>query len=371
MKAIFGSLSLVRIEKYFLANILLVSLLLLSGCAANNSTHTIKETVFYPPAPNPPRIQFLTTFASQRDMMKENSFNDFLFGEEDGAQFLLAKPYGVGMNNGQLIGVDTRGGAGYLIFDLKNDSVSRIDGSGKLAKPINITFDINGDRYISDTGKEQILVYDKNDNFVRAYGTKGQFKPTDTLIVEDKLYVVDIRAHKIKVIAKADGESLFEFGTPGANEGELYHPTNIALGGDGNIYISDTGNFRIQVFDPQGKYLRKVGALGVSSGQFSRPKGLSFDKNGNLYVVDSAFNNVQIFNPEGQLLLPIGGPGNGPGQLDLPADVSTDDKNVALFQKYAAPGFMLEHVIFVTSQFGSNKINVYGYGKMEGVEYPE
>ena len=65
----------------------------------------------------------------------------------------------------------------------------------------------------------------------------------------------------------------------------------------------DSMNFRVQIFDPDGKFLRVFGKLGDSFGQFARPKGIGVDSEGHVYVVDSAFNNVQIFDETGRLLL--------------------------------------------------------------------
>ena len=74
-------------------------------------------------------------------------------------------------------------------------------------------------------------------------------------------------------------------------------------------------------------------------------------------------------NPRGELLLFFGAPGDWPDSLNLPADIEIDYDNVALFQGYAHPDFELEYIILVSSQFGVNKVNVYGFGKMKGMEY--
>jgi len=94
------------------------------------------------------------------------------------------------------------------------------------------------------------------------------------------------------------------------------------------------------------------------------------DREGRIYVVDAAFENVQIMNQEGKLLLFFGGSGNDPENINLPTDIEIDYDNVGLFQKYADPNFKLEYVILVASQFGGSKVNAFGFGKMEGMEYP-
>jgi len=99
------------------------------------------------------------------------------------------------------------------------------------------------------------------------------------------------------------------------------------VGGQGNIYVSDTLNFRIQVFDPQYRFVQRFGKQGNSFGQFSRPKGIALDSYQNLYVVDSDFCNFQVFDPKNQLLMFLGGWGPTPGQFALPAGIAIDKQN--------------------------------------------
>jgi hypothetical protein len=65
----------------------------------------------------------------------------------------------------------------------------------------------------------------------------------------------------------------------------------------------------------------------------------------------------------------FGQPGNTPSDLNLPADVWIDYDNIKYFQSYVHPQFKLEYVILVTSQYGANKINVFGFGRMQGMDY--
>ena len=358
-----------KINLIYSVAVVFMALLVLGGCAAPTEKEA-SGPIFYPPLPNPPRIQYLTTFSNARDAGDASDFSDFVFGKERGSETLITKPYGTGLYDGKVFGVDTRGPS-YVIFDLKLKRARTIYGAGasQMQKPINISFDQDGNRYISDTQRDQILKFDKNDKFVRAYGIKGQFKPTDVLLVDDEMYVVDIAHHKIHVLSASNGRTLRTFGAAGSKAREFYHPTNIKLGKDGNLYISDTGNYRVQVINREGKFIRSIGQAGSGLGSFARPKGIALDNDNNLYVVDAAFNNVQVFRHDGKLLLFFGGPGNDPGGLNLPTDIEIDYENVSLFQKYAAPDFKLDFVILVANQFGLNKISAYGYGKMKGMEY--
>ena len=80
--------------------------------------------------------------------------------------------------------------------------------------------------------------------------------------------------------------------------------------------------------------------------------------------MDAAFGNVQVLAEDGTPLTFFGNPGDGPGGINLPTVVKVDYDNVEYFRKYAAPDFEIEYVVFVASQFGANKVSVFGFGSM-------
>jgi len=344
----------------------------LAGCAAAPREPAGPAAVFYPPLPNPPRIQHLKTIASERDVGPATSaLAKFVVGEETNEQ-RLRQPYGVAMFDGKMYVADSRG-PGLAVFDLPRQRFSFIGGSGngRMKRPINVTIDTDGTKYVTDTGQDQILVFNRDDRFIGAYGTVGQFKPIDVAIAGERLYVVDIQHHEVQVLDKRSGKLLFKFGKAGSGVGELFHPTNIAIGPDGDLYVVETSNFRVQRFSPEGKSVRFYGKIGDELGSFSRPKGIALDHEGRLYVGDSAFENVQVFDNAGRLLLFFGQPGGAGEGLNLPAGVTIDYANVDVFRKFADPRFQVEYLILVASQFGPNKIDVFGFGRMSGVEYPK
>ncbi len=350
-------------------------ILLLAGCVTTPPEEPEEQgSIFYPPLPDAPRIQYLTTFSSSLQVSKPaTDFARFVLGKDaDERVAVIKKPYGVQIRDGKIYVVDTRGG-GYAVLDLVNLDYQSVtgDGGGRMSKPINITFDENGNKYITDTQLNKVLMFDRDDRFVRALGFQNQFQPADTAVSGDRIFVSDLKDHEIEVLNKHNGIFLYKIGKSGSGEGDLYHPTNIKIGPDNHLYVSDTTNFRIQKFTLDGQYVRSFGSVGTNIGKFARPKGIALDREGRLYVVDAAFENIQIINPAGQLLMYFGAPGSNPDNINLPVDIEIDYENVALFQPYAHPDFELEYIILVTSQFGANKINVYGYGRMNGLEYIE
>ncbi len=345
---------------------------LVAACAAPGpKVVTAPGAVFYPALPDAPRIQHLTTIMSDRDVnAADSSLAKFVLGDDQNVQ-RLKQPYGVAMYEGKLYVADSRA-SGLAVFDFVQHRFTLLSGvgNGRMQRPINVRIDADGTKYVTDTGRDQVLVYDGSDRFQYAYGADGEFKPVDTVISGERLYVVDIKHHQVVVLDKRTGKPQFKFGTAGSERGELFHPTNIAVGPDGDVYVVDTSNFRVQRFTAEGKLVRIYGDLGAEVGKFVRPKGIAIDRSGRLYVGDSAFENVQIFDNDGRLLLYFGQPGAGAEGLNLPAGVSIDYKNVELFRRYADPRFAIDYLIFVVSQFGPNKVDVYGFGKMNGMSYP-
>lgn len=342
--------------------------LVFSGCGQKKPYSG--PTIFYPPKPNPPRLQYLTSYTKRDDIKKKSGFERFVLGQEKGVA--LIKPYGVAMHGGVIYVCDTGQGTIFKL-DIVNKEFEAM-GAKKgipVISPINITFDENGNKYVADSGQSQILVFGPDDNLIQRLGLTDQFRASDVIVTSDKVYICDIKDHEIEVLDKTSGDHLFTIGERGNGDGQFNFPTNMALGPKGNLYICDTGNFRVQKFDLDGNFLSSLGSAGVGIGQFSWPKGLAVARDGTLYVVDSRFYNVQMFNDEDELLMHFPEGGEMRGSLNLPADISISYDGVELFQPYAEKDFVIEYLVLVTNQYGPWKVNVYGFGHSTSQPYDD
>lgn len=315
----------------------------------------------YPPPPEQPRIQFLLPVTSSLDITgKRSGFGKFLLGEKEKQNIM--KPYGVAASKGKLYITDT-GTGGIDIIDLEKGEFSYFlpEGRGELIQPLNCYADDSGSLYVADLKRKQVVVFNKEGNYVKALGEGLDFKPTDVSVRDGKIWVVDMKGQRVVVYDQKSYKKLYVL--PDYEQGSaesLFSPTNIFVSDD-KVYVSDFGDFKIKVYTHKGEYIMSVGSYGDQIGQFVRPKGIAADREENLYVVDAGFENTQIFNKEGKLLMFFGGPYQKPGDLWLPAKVTIDYENTAYFEKYVDKEFSLKYLIYVTSQFGPDKLNVYGF----------
>ncbi|HAF30635.1 MAG TPA: hypothetical protein DCG75_16460 [Bacteroidales bacterium] len=318
------------------------------------------ELVIFPSPPDTARVQFLTSISTSKDIeKKQSSFSAFVLGENEAKT--IYKPYGIDVHGGKIYICDSPI-KGLEIIDLEKETFEYFipKGKGELALPVNCSVDENGYIYIADVQRRQIVVFDHEGIFIESYGEKENFKPTDVFVTKDKIWVVNSENHRVSVYNKDNYNLLYYFPkSETGDDGFLYSPTNISIS-DEKVYVSDFGDFKIKVYTHDGNFINSIGSYGKRPGQFVRPKGVAVDKNSNLYVVDAGFENTQIFNKDGNLLMFFGGSYTGSGYMWLPAKVLIDYDHLRYFEKYVDKSYHLKYLIFVTNQYGPDKINIYG-----------
>lgn len=341
---------------------LLILTLLIAACNRKVAEAPSPDTlVIFPPPPATTRLQFLTHFSSSEDLKASRSaFHRYLFGAEEPRNII--KPYGVSVKGGKIYICDT-GLAGLEILDLEEGSFEYFipGGKGQLQLPVNCFVDRRGYLFIADARRGQVVVFDQRRQYVHAFGEAEDFKPTDVLVYENKVWVSNVQDHSLYAYSTGDYSLVKKIPELEAGEeGFIRQPTNIYCQEE-ILYVSDFGDFNIKKFSLQGEYLGRVGGYGNAPGRFTRPKGIALDQDQNLYVVDAAFENVQIFNYEGALLMHFGGSYQGAGAMGLPAAVEISYENLAFFEPYVDPSYELKYLVYVSNQYGPAKLNVYGF----------
>jgi len=215
---------------------------------------------------------------------------------------------------------------------------------GNFISPVAVAVDPQKRIYVCDSMKCNVQVFDFEGKFLYGVGKFGKdtndskevsFLMPVSLSVDQggNLVVLDAKTCTVQIIGKM-GQLITKFGEPASpttgkieiGTGGFFHPQAIALDDKDNIYVSDTGNHRIRVFNPAGKVLNKFGIQGARLGEFNNPAGLTMDVAGNLLVVDEKNYRVQIFSARGVFKNKFGKRGTGRGEFSAPIGVATDTK---------------------------------------------
>jgi sugar lactone lactonase YvrE/type IV secretory pathway VirB2 component (pilin) len=192
------------------------------------------------------------------------------------------------------------------------------DGLG----PTGVTVAADGTTWVADTWGHRVVALDAAGNVVLAIGGElydtgddpartdeagGRFfGPRGIAIGEDAVYVTDTGNERVQVFTP-DGRFVAAWGGYGPEPERLIEPVGIALGPDGNVYVADSGNARIAIFTPEGE---PVGQWPVPEWPAAEPGGLppayqpylAFDGEGNLYATASTAGQVLVFDREGAIV---------------------------------------------------------------------
>lgn len=251
------------------------------------------------------------------------------FGEEQ--PVLLHRPQSGVVDAAGRIYVTDAGKAAVLVFDRVAGELQVWDKAEALVNflsPVGIALGPGGDILVADSQLGLVARLDASGNPRRSIG-KGLLTRPSGLAYDPlgkRIYVSDTGAHDIKVFDD-EGRLLKSIGRRGEGDGEFNFPTHLAFV-RGDLYVADTMNSRIQVLGKEGAVVKlRFGARGVNVGNLVRPKGVAVDGEGNIYVVESLNDHLLIFNRNGELLLALGGSGPEPGRFDLPTGAWIDSGN--------------------------------------------
>ena len=162
---------------------------------------------------------------------------------------------------------------------------------------------------------------------------------------DGNMYVADTSNDRIQKFA-SDGTFQKTWGSSGTSDGQFDQPVGIAVDATGNVYVADKNNHRIQKFASDGTFQKTWGSLGMSDGQFRDPFGIVIDATGNVYVADSSNHRIQKFASDGTFQNTLGSSGTSDGQFKRPVGIAVDatgnmyvaDSYNHRIQKFASDG---------------------------------
>jgi DNA-binding beta-propeller fold protein YncE len=236
-------------------------------------------------------------------------------------------------DDGSRVYVADHGQHSVFVFDLAKRRVRRL-GPEPIGRPLGLAVDGDERVWVVEQARRGVSVFASDGRRLAFVGHPALERPVGLALdrARRRLYVADAGTlqsaeHTVKIF-DWEGGLIGTIGRgKGDGPGQFLFPTYVAVDGNGRVYVTDTLNARVQVFDADGQYLGPIGERGTAWGMFDTPKGVALDGFGNVYVVDSGWSNVQIFNQRRQVLLFFGGRGPLPGLLKNPTAITIDRDN--------------------------------------------
>jgi DNA-binding beta-propeller fold protein YncE len=183
-----------------------------------------------------------------------------------------------------------------------------------LDKATDVAVAPDGAWVVADAGNHRVLVFDSH-GFLRSVIGEGPCAMTTS----DRTGCTD-----------PDGDGPLAVG-----DGQLNEPWGVAVGDSGDVFVADTWNGRIQVFDRDGVFLRKWGRFGMASTATDEPllygpRGIELDDAGNLVVADTGNKRLLVFTPDGRPVHTLGHEGHESDAFDEPVGLARDANHTLL-----------------------------------------
>lgn len=183
--------------------------------------------------------------------------------------------------------------------------------------------------FVADTEMHQVYEFTLDGTLVRSLGTRGKAglghaefnQPTDIALAADgDMFITDGYGNSRVVRLAPDGSFRAAWGEPGDGPGEFRAPHNIVIDREGLIYVADRENDRIQVFSPEGEFVKQWRDVGKPYGLFLTPDQTLFVSDGNT----NGPHRVLAMDLDGRVLAAFGSTGSEPGQFNVPHSIDVD-----------------------------------------------
>lgn len=199
-----------------------------------------------------------------------------------------------------------------------------------------LAVDPQGNLYVVDCDGNRIQKFDGQGNFLTTLGSEGTEDGQFSLWIDTdwpgggvasdaqgNVYVVDAGNSRIQVF-DSDGEFLAKWGELGMGDGQFFMPVGVAVGPQGDVYVTDVTRRDVQRFGSEGQFLAKWSVPDIM--EYWEVVAPAVDARGNVYVPVPEAKEIHKFDSEGKLLARIGEAGTGDGQFGLPVAVATDSQ---------------------------------------------
>jgi sugar lactone lactonase YvrE len=174
-------------------------------------------------------------------------------------------------------------------------------GKGQLQRPNGVAFDPTGQRlFVADTQAHQIKTFDLEGNLLATWGSRGdqpgQFSyPTHIAIRDGKLYVSDTLNARVQILSATTGEPEGTVGHRGLFVGNLVRPKGVAVDSEHNVYVIESYFDHLLVYNRRGEFLMPIGGVGNAPGRFHLPSGVWLDSRNRLFIADTLNSRISVF----------------------------------------------------------------------------
>ena len=227
-------------------------------------------------------------------------------------------PYGIAFNSrGELI-VSEQGDYQIAVFDIRGQRIRTFGSYGDSPKqmicPRGIAIDDMDNIYV--TSQNKLQKFTSSGELIKCVGHRGRkegefMRPRGVTLYNSKVYVCDSDNHRIQVF-NLDLNFIESIGSYGGERGEFNEPYDMKFDRDGYVYIADYGNARVQVLDRGGQFIRRFGEVG--KGKLRGPSALHIvDKY--IYVSDFILHCILVYKTSGQFLTSFGRRGENVGEF--------------------------------------------------------
>lgn len=314
-----------------LVRLLLLCLLLLSLQGCGQLQLEKRQRFFWPPPPGVPKIEYINFYFSTDDLKRgvDSRFEDAILGRRL-PERLIFQPYSVASDGKERLFVADLTGGVIHVFEIENHKYRKMkEGINGLQK---VFVDSYGDIWALNNVNGSVLHFSSAEKELGEIKLSGLVRASSFAVDRSRsiIYLVDTAQHQLRVY-DLEGHFLRTIGKRGPLAGEFNFPGDIDLDAKGNLYIVDVLNARIQILAPDGTALKMFGERGTARGAFSIPKGIAVSPSGLIYVTDATQHKLVIFDAEGEYLLTIGArfvytdSDMVPGGFNFPAGIDVDN----------------------------------------------
>lgn len=296
-----------------------------SGCVSSSAVVPFQQVgMVWPEPPNVARIAFVGEFSDAADLgIRESIWSRIVS--------FAAGPQSSGLQRPMAV-VSSREGKLLFVADTETRCVHRFDLARSKYRcmalnknkeqvfPIGLAVTSDGWLFVADSQSAELYIVAPNETSLSLFEVSAPLEQPTGLFWDnelERLFVTDTGDQTIKVFDRR-GNLEYVIGGRGDAPGQFNFPTYIWIDNGHELLVTDTLNFRLQRLTRSGEPLQVFGKVGDRPGDFSRPKGVATDSHGHIYVVDALMHAVQVYDRDGDLLMAFARQGQGQGEFWLP-----------------------------------------------------